>query len=145
MDNTTSKTTTEPRRHTAACHCGAVTFAVELGGDLVGSRCNCSICARTAVTSALVKPAAFALLSGEGNLSTYEWGAKTSKRYFCKTCGVHCFGRGYLEQVGGDYVAVNLNCVDDIDPCQIALVHWDGRNNNWGAGPRDRPYPFQPA
>lgn len=123
------------------CHCGAVRFEVELDPAKGAGRCNCSICIRTAATSAIVKPAEFKLLSEQSALSSYQWGAQISTRYFCKTCGVHCFAYGHLEQLGGDYVSVNLNCIDAIDATTIPLVYWDGQNNNWAAGPRQTPWP----
>jgi hypothetical protein len=93
----------------------------------------------------LVKPAAFTLLAGEESLAAYEWGARISRRFFCKQCGIHCFGRGHLAEVGGDYVSVNLNCLDGVDPGLVALVYWDGRHNNWEAGPRPTPWPIDAA
>src|SRR5688572_17978711 len=90
-----------------SCHCGAVMFEVELAPAAKGSRCNCSVCIKTGVTSFIVKPAAFRLRSGESELSSYEQGYKISKRFFCKVCGVQCFGRGHLAEVGGDYVSIN--------------------------------------
>ena len=131
----------EPRKHAGGCHCGAVRFEVEVDASSGGS-CNCSVCTKVGGIATLVKPAAFRLLSGEGSLSFYEWGGKTAKRYFCKTCGITCFSRGYLEQVGGAYVSVNLNALDDVDPADVKLGHWDGRHNNWEGGQRDEPWPI---
>jgi hypothetical protein len=130
------------KTHKGSCHCGAVKFEVELEEGKPGSRCNCSICTKTNVFSALGKPSSMSLLAGEENLAVYEWGAKISKRYFCKTCGVACFGKGHLAEVGGDYVSVNLNCLDDLDPSTLEAVHWDGRHNNWEGGPRPAPWPI---
>ncbi len=133
--------TPENKKYQGSCHCGAVRFEVE--ADLSGvGRCNCSICTRTAVTSKLVKPSAFTLLEGENSLGEYQWGAKISRRYFCKHCGVHCFGRGHLAEVGGDYVSVNVNCLESVDPNALSITYWDGRHNNWEAGPRSTPYPI---
>ncbi len=131
----------ETKKHAGSCHCGAVKFEVEVDATK-GGRCNCSICTKLGITAALVKPEAFALLSGEESLSSYEWGMKISKRFFCKGCGVLCFGKGHLAEVGGDYVSVNLNALDDVDPNQAELTHWDGRHNNWDAGPRPTPWPI---
>ncbi len=128
------------KKRLGTCHCGDVRFEVEIDAT-AGSRCNCSICTKTSVTGGVVKPAAFKLLSDESKLSMYEWASKMSQRYFCKRCGVHCFGRGHLEQLGGDFVSVNLNCIDDIDLRDVSLVFWDGRHNNWQAGPRKEPWP----
>jgi hypothetical protein len=124
-----------------SCHCGKVTFEVTLADDARGSRCNCSICTKTSVTSAIVKPEAFTLLSPESQLSSYVWGAEISRRFFCSGCGIHCFGKGHLEQVGGDYVAVNVNCLDEVEPTQVNVMYWDGRHDGWEKGPRDVPWP----
>jgi len=130
------------KKYTGSCHCGAVRFEadVDLGNGAI--RCNCTICTKTAWFGALVKPNAFALLSGEENLSSYEWASKTSRRYFCKHCSVNCFARGYLEQVGGDYVSLNVNCFDEVELQDLKVAHWDGRHNNWEAGPRPAPWPI---
>jgi hypothetical protein len=137
MDTNTSK-----NKHRGSCHCGAVRFEVEADLGEGATRCNCSVCTRTAVTARLVKPNAFTLLAGDDSLSTYEWGPKLSRRFFCKHCGIHCFGRGHLEEVGGDYVQFNVNCLEDVDPNQLRIVYWDGRHNNWEAGPRPAPWPI---
>jgi hypothetical protein len=109
-----------------------------------GSRCNCTVCTKVGALGGIVKPEAFRLLSGEQSLSFYEWGGKTAKRYFCKSCGISCFGRGYLEEIGGAYVSVNFNALDDIDPADVKVTYWDGRHNNWAAGPREAPWPIRP-
>jgi hypothetical protein len=132
--------TTTPRKHTGGCHCGAVRFEAEIDAS-TGSMCNCTICAKTAWVGKHVKPAAFRLLSGEADLSSYEWGGKTMQRRFCKHCGVQCFGTGHLDVLGGDYVAVNLCTLDDFDLSRIQLSYWDGRHNNWQAGLQPAPWP----
>lgn len=129
------------KKHTGSCHCAAVRYEVEIDASN-GGRCNCTVCTKIGPIGASVKPDAFKLLSSDANLSTYVWGGKISTRYFCKSCGVHCFARGHLEQLGGDYVAINLNTLDDIDPNTVKLIHWDGRHNNWEGGPRDAPWPI---
>lgn len=133
--------TTPTTKHHGSCHCGAVRFDVDLDLGKGASRCNCSACTKTGTTTAIVQPAAFVLVAGEDALGTYEWGRKTARRLFCKTCGITCFGRGYLEQLGGDYVSINLNCVDDIDVRDVAIVYFDGRHDNWMGGPRSTPWP----
>jgi len=133
-------TTKEEKKHRGSCHCGDVRFEV-VADATSGSRCNCSICTKISQTGAIVKPEAFALLTDESKLGSYEWGGRTAQRYFCKQCGIHCFARGHLAQLGGDYVSFNLNCLDDIDPREVSVIHWDGRHNNWEAGPRKEPWP----
>jgi hypothetical protein len=135
-------TTPAQQRHAGSCHCGAVRFEVFLDERPGGSRCNCSICTKLGMTGAITKPAALTLIAGEESLNSYEWGGKISRRFFCRHCGVHCFARGNLVELGGAYVSVNLNAVDDLDVAELPIVHWDGRHNNWYAGPRPTPWPI---
>jgi hypothetical protein len=132
------KTTT----YKGSCHCGTVRFTVAADLGAGAGRCNCSICTKVAQTGGIVKPAAFGLVSGEEALGAYSWGARVSTRFFCKHCGVHCFGRGHLAVLGGDFVSVNYNCLDEIDPASLRIHHWDGRHDNWSAGPRAQPWPL---
>lgn len=106
------------------------------------TQCNCSVCFKLGGRMAIAKPSDFRLLTDESHASYYEWGGKTSKRYFCGTCGITCYGRGHLEQLGGDYISVNLNALDDIETADTQLMYWDGRHNNWMAGPRPTPWPI---
>lgn len=129
-------------KHTGSCHCGDVKYEVEIDASH-GTRCNCSICQKIGQLGGIVKPAAFRLLTSEGHLSYYEWASKVAKRYFCKTCGVHVFGKGHLEQIGGDFVSINFNTLDDIDPIDVKVTYWDGRNDNWQAGDRETPWPLK--
>jgi hypothetical protein len=133
------------KNHAGSCHCGAVRFEVELDLSEGGSRCNCSICTKLGPLAKIVKPEAFRLLAGETHLSRYEWGGKISQRFFCKHCGVFCFGRGHLAEVGGDYVSVNLNCLDGVELGTLDVVYWDGRHERWDAGPRKTPWPILDA
>jgi hypothetical protein len=108
-----------------------------------GSRCNCSICTKVAQLGALVKPDAFRLTQGEDELGRYVWGGQISTRHFCKHCGIHCYGSGHLAELGGDFVSVNLHTLDGIDPSEVEVIHWDGRHDNWQAGPRSAPWPVK--
>ncbi len=128
--------------HKGSCHCGKIRFEVALAPS-TGSRCNCSVCTKVGGTMDYVKPEAFVVHGDESTFGVYEWGGRTGRRYFCKDCGVSCYSRGHLAELGGDYVAVNLNALDDIEPTALKIVYWDGRHNNWDAGPRDTPWPVQ--
>lgn len=140
IENAASKISAT-KKHAGSCHCGAVRFEVEVDAG-AGTQCNCSICTKLGLLGGIVKPEALVLVSGGESLSEYAWASKTGTRFFCKHCGVHCFARGHLEQLGGDYVSVNFNSLDDIDPRDTVVVHWDGRHNNWQAGPRSTPWPI---
>lgn len=129
------------KQYQGSCHCGSVRYEVTLDLANPASRCNCSACTKTGVTSMLVKPDAFVLLAGADHTGTYVWGAKIGRRHFCRYCGVHCYAPGHLAEVGGDYVSINLNTIDGLDLATLELQHWDGRHNNWEAGPRATPWP----
>lgn len=131
------------RKHAGGCHCGAVRFEVAIDPS-AGTMCNCTLCTKTAWVGRRVKPAAFKLLSGEADLSSYEWGSKTMRFRFCKHCGVQCFMVGQFDVIGGGFMSVHLNCLDDFDLSRIELAYWDGRHDNWHAGPRDEPWPVSP-
>jgi len=136
-----AKTPTATTTHKGSCHCGAVKFEVDLAADVVPTRCNCTICTKTSQVGSVVKPSAFRLLAGREALTRYGKNDFAS-RYFCKDCGVHCYGEGDLPQLGGAFVGVNWNCLDDVDIGQMKVLHWDGRHDNWQAGPRETPWPI---
>ena len=136
---------THQRTYPGSCHCGAVRFEATLDADAKFSRCNCSICTKLGQLGTIAKPSALVVKSGEYTLSSYEWASKTSKRYFCPACGVFVFARGHLDVLGGDYVSINANALDGFDPSTVPVIYWDGRHNNWQAGPRDRPWPLAEA
>jgi hypothetical protein len=53
---------------------------------------------------------------------------------------VRSFGRGYVEQIGGDYVSINLACLDDVEPrdlIEAPLRFSDGRHDNWLSAPAE--------
>jgi hypothetical protein len=128
------------KTHPGSCHCGATRFEVDLDATR-GTRCNCSICQKLGLTTAIGKPADLRVLTDESALAMYEWGGKVGQRYFCKTCGVMVFSRGHLPQLGGDYISIPLNALDDVDLRDVTVTHFDGRHNNWMAGARSEPWP----
>jgi hypothetical protein len=131
-------------KHRGSCHCGALRFEVEVDLQAGVSRCNCSICTKLNHTTAIARPDALVVLSSE-ELGEYAFGGRTARRYFCKLCGVHGFLRGHLPELGGDYVAVNVNTLDGVEIASLRTVYWDGRHDNWDAGPRDQPWPIAAA
>jgi hypothetical protein len=107
------------------------------------SKCNCSICRKTRAWSAIVKPAAFRLLEGEKALTDYQFGGKNGHHLFCKHCGVRPFGRGYVEQIGGDYVSINLAALDNASDEELVAApvqFMNGRDNDWFNVPRETRY-----
>ena len=128
------------KTYRGSCHCGAVRFEVDLDLAAGSARCNCSICTKTRQWGMIVKPSAFRLLAGKDDLSDYQFGSKSSHHPFCRHCGIHAFGHGYVEAIGGEYCGVRLNCLDGVDDAELASVpiqYVDGRNDAWQAVPAE--------
>jgi hypothetical protein len=123
-----------------SCHCGAVKFEADIDFAQGTNKCNCTMCTKTRNWNVLIKPAAFRLISGENDLSNYQFGTKSGHHLFCKHCGVRSFERGYVEQIGGDYVSIKVASLDDVDPQELigaAVKHANGRDNKWWEPPAE--------
>jgi hypothetical protein len=113
------------------CHCGRVRFEVDLDLSQGTGQCTCSICHKSGWWGTNVKPAAFRLISGEDNLSDYQFNTRQGHNLFCKTCGIRAFGRGHVKEIGGDYVAINVRCLEDADLSEVPVTLRDGKSNTW--------------
>ncbi|HEX9448991.1 MAG TPA: GFA family protein [Dongiaceae bacterium] len=123
-----------------SCHCGAIRFACDLDLAAGTNKCNCSICSKGRFWKAFAKADAFRLLQGEAALTEYTFASKTRHHFFCRQCGVKPFGRGSMEAFGGTFYAINLACLDDLDPTDLAeapVIYTDGRHDNWQAPPAE--------
>ncbi len=128
-----------------SCHCGAVRFEAEIDLGAGTSKCNCSICKKARFWKAIVKADAFRLLQGEDMLTDYSFSGNTGAgihHFFCSRCGVKPFGRGRMEGFG-DFVAVNVACLDDATDTEIAeapVEFQNGRDDSWGSPPAESRY-----
>lgn len=114
------------KTHKGGCHCGAVTYEVK--GDFTeGMSCNCSHCRKKGFLMTFVPESDFTLLSGEDNLTTYQFNKKQIDHKFCKTCGVQSFGRGH-DGDGNYMIMINLNCLEDFDIDSLTIKKVDGKN-----------------
>ncbi len=69
----------------------------------------------------------FTLERGEDQLETYLFNKHVIRHRFCRTCGVQPFAEG--ERDGVQTRAVNLRCVDEIDPWSLELQKVDGASH----------------
>lgn len=123
--------------HRGSCHCGAVRFEADLDLEQPSYRCNCSICRRTRFWPTVVRPEGFRLLAGEAALTQYLFGPRRNEHWFCRHCGVRCFGIGNDTPIGR-MIGVHLGCLDGVDDAQFAqvpIVYVDGLHDRWQDAP----------
>jgi hypothetical protein len=123
--------------HRGSCHCGAVRFEADIDLGQPSYRCNCSICRRTRFWPTVARPEQFRLLQGQGELTKYLFGGKRNEHWFCRHCGVRCFGIGNDTPIGR-MVGVHLGCLDDVDDetlAKVPIVYVDGLHDRWQAAP----------
>ena len=101
-------------KYSASCHCGNVKLLIETDLKIV-KQCNCSICKRKNAKMNILPKEAIISISGEENLSTYQFGTNLAKHYFCKNCGIYTHHQRKSDPNG---IGVNIGCIDDIDSFQ---------------------------
>ena len=99
------------RTYSGGCHCGRVRFEIRADIDKLID-CNCSMCTQKGMLHVPVIEECFELLSGEEDISVYQFKSKTAKHFFCKHCGIHPFGR---PRRAPNQYTVNARCLDDRD------------------------------
>lgn len=115
------------KTYTGSCHCGAVRFEADLDLSRGTMKCNCTICIKMRIWSALVPPGGFRLLSGEADLTDYR--PHTLHRLFCRHCGTHVFEWGDPPGGGGRVYVIRVNCLDDVEPEELIhapVTYYDG-------------------
>ncbi len=107
-----------------SCQCGAVRFEAELDLDQVVT-CNCSRCRRLGAVLTFAPAERFRLEAGEDATTEYLFNKHAISHRFCRTCGIEAYSMGALPD-GTPMAAVNVNCLDGVDPRALATTHYDG-------------------
>jgi hypothetical protein len=108
-----------------SCHCGAVAFEVD--GEPTGAvACNCSICSRKGSLLWFVPRDDFRLLTPDDNAGSYLFNRHVIRHRFCKVCGIHPYAEG-TDRQGKPMAAINIRCLEGIDPATVTVHHYDGR------------------
>lgn len=111
--------------YSGGCQCGAIRYDVEADiGEVVA--CNCSRCNKLGSLLAFVPAADFTLKSGRDAATDYQFNKRAIHHLFCSTCGIESYATGKMPD-GSDVVAINVRCLDDVDPASFAVKQIDGR------------------
>lgn len=128
--------------YTGSCHCGLITFTAQLDlSSMSTGKCNCSICLKTRAWELTIPPENFSLSpSSSQHLTDYTFGTHQVHHLFCKVCGVRPFGRGDWPGWLGEFVSVNVACLEGVGDEVLAelkerCVLRNGREGKWGEEP----------
>jgi len=94
-----------------SCLCGTVKFSISSKiQDIVF--CHCSLCRKAQgsafATNGNVKASHFKFISGEGNLSTYQY-SETQSKLFCSSCGSPIMSKNSLNP---DVIRIRLGTIE---------------------------------
>jgi hypothetical protein len=115
------------KTYSGGCHCGTVRYEVSADIGEVMS-CNCSRCSKLGWVLTFVPAADFTLKSGEGATTDYQFNKHNIHHLFCSSCGIESYARGKRPSDGADVVAINVRCLDDVDPDSFKVKKIDGRS-----------------
>lgn len=105
------------------CQCGAVAYEAEADLDMTVS-CNCSRCKPLAAILTFVPQSSFRLIS-DGPVTEYLFNRQIVRHLFCPTCGIESYALAKGPD-GFDMVALNVNCLNGVDPRALNSRHIDG-------------------
>lgn len=111
--------------YAGSCQCGAVAFEADLDLSKPVVTCNCARCRRLGSRLAFTPRAGFTLLRGEDALSEYLFNRHAIHHLFCRTCGIEGFAFADMPD-GTAMAAVNVNCLDGVDPFTLETSFHDG-------------------
>ena len=83
-------------------------------------------CGRAGTLLMPAPPSAFTLRSGGEALTDYQFNKHAIHHLFCSKCGIKSFARG-VGKDGGEMVAINTRCLDEVDPDKLNVQRFDGR------------------
>lgn len=112
-------------KYSGFCQCGKVSFDVDMTiGKVIA--CNCSRCRRVGSLLAFADKDKFELKSGRDALTEFQFNKNIIHHYFCKTCGIQSFSEAVNPKTGAPTVAVNVRCLDGVDPDSFEVMKFDG-------------------
>lgn len=111
--------------HQGSCHCGRIAFTLE--GEIAGViECNCSLCRRRGSLLAFFPREALTLETDEADMATYRFNTRKLAHHFCPACGIAPFSEGDHPRTGARMAAVNVRCLQGVEPAALAITRFDG-------------------
>jgi len=109
-----------------SCHCGRIKFEAdgEIGPVMA---CNCSMCQRKGSLLWFVPRDQVRFTQPEINASEYLFNRHVIHHRFCPTCGIHPYAVG-TDAKGNAMAAINVRCLEGVDPEELSVTHFDGRS-----------------
>ena len=89
--------------------------------------CNCSLCSKRGYLLWFVPRAQLTLSTPDADLSTYRFNRMHIAHHFCSNCGCAPFGEA-ADPKGNAMAAVNVRCLEGVDPDTLKVVKVDGRS-----------------
>ena len=114
-------------RYDGGCQCGAVRFEATIDLPRPTVR-NCSRCPRLGWIMAFTPTDSFTLLRGADSLTEYRFNREVIAHQFCRVCGIEPFARGTPPGAAAEMVAVNVRCIDGVDPASLQPTMFDGKS-----------------
>ncbi len=105
------------KTYQGSCHCGKVTFEVDMDLDHVRV-CDCSLCRKRGALNHRVEDSDLRILTPLDELTLYQWHTRTAKDYFCPSCGILPFRR---PRTAPEVWTVNVRCLDGIELQSIPI------------------------
>ena len=112
------------KTYMGGCQCGKVRYEAQADIGTVIT-CNCSRCRKLGPLLSAVAMSDFKLLSGENEITDYQFNKHTVHHPFCSTCGIesYAYGKG---PGGRDMVMLNVRSLDGVDVDQFEVKKFDG-------------------
>jgi len=114
------------QNYAGGCQCGKVRYEVTADiGEVIS--CNCSRCAKVGWLISFVPAGDFKLIAGEGGTTDFQFNKHVIHHRFCSACGIQSFAQGKGPD-GTEMVAINVRCLDGVDPNAFKQKAVDGRS-----------------
>ncbi|KAH6618809.1 Mss4-like protein [Boeremia exigua] len=128
---------TNVQTYAASCHCGIVSYTVDLSPPLSEWKvvsCNCSICQRNGYYLVYPSREQLHITSGEDVLKSYAFGPKKNLHKFCGQCGSSVFFDPRMKEFGEggglDLLGINVRMFHDVSLEELSVGHIENRSKD---------------